>query len=88
MKSKRLGKTISDVEIHTTQFGIWLLIQDIEYFLSYKDYPWFRDSTLSNLYDVKLLHGHHLRWEALDIDLELEALQFPERYPLIYSKTK
>ena len=25
-----------------------------------------------------------LRWESLDIDVELEALSAPERYPLVW----
>ncbi|MEI6126634.1 MAG: DUF2442 domain-containing protein [Pseudomonadota bacterium] len=36
---------------------------------------------------MQLLHGYHLYWPDLDVDLELDNLEFPERYPL-KSKTK
>lgn len=87
MKLKKRGRPTSIIELHTSRFGLWLLVHDMEYFLSYKDYPWFADAKLSDLYAVTLLRGHHLRWDALDIDLELESLKHPERYPLIYSES-
>ena len=33
-----------------------------EYFLSYEDYPYFTDQTLSAIQNVQLLHGYHLFW--------------------------
>jgi len=50
----------------------------------YKDYPWFKEAKISEVYNVQLLHGMHLHWPDLDVDLELEALQYPEKYPLSY----
>jgi len=84
MKLKNLGKNISGVEIHTSPFGVWLLVHDTEYFLSYKDYPWFSDAKISELYNVELLHKTHLHWPNLDIDLNLDSLINPEKYPLTY----
>lgn len=52
--------------------------------MPYEHFPWFKQAKVSEIYNVKLLHGHHLRWEQLDIDLELESLEHPERYPLRY----
>lgn len=82
MKLKRLGKNISEIEIHTTINGLWLLVDGKEYFLSYKDYPWFKKSTVAELHNVSLLHRHHLHWPDLDIDLDLDSLEHPGRYPL------
>ena len=84
MKSNKLGKNISEIEIHTSPFGMWLLVCDTEYFLSYKNYPWFKEAKISDIYNVKLLHGAHLHWPTLDIDLDLDALESPEKYPLTY----
>lgn len=64
--------------------GIWLFIKGQEYFLSHKKYPWFMNAKLGDIYNLKLLHGSHLHWPALDVDLELASLQDPEKYPLIY----
>jgi hypothetical protein len=64
--------------------GIWIFVKDREYFLPYKDYPRFKEAKVSEIHNVKISHGSHLHWPDLDIDLELESLQYPERYPLIY----
>ncbi|WKZ20216.1 MAG: hypothetical protein QY310_06530 [Candidatus Jettenia sp. CY-1] len=34
--------------------------------------------------EVELFHNNHLRWEKLDIDLEIESLIDPDKYPLVY----
>jgi hypothetical protein len=62
--------------------GFWVLAAGREYFLDYENHPWFRDARVGELMEVELLHGHHLRWPALDVDLELESLAAPEKYPL------
>lgn len=85
MKLLRRGRAISKVEIQgISNHGIWLSAGEGEHFLSYKDYPWFRSATIKQIYHVKLLFGYHLRWPDLDIDLELDALKHPEKYPLVY----
>jgi len=28
------------------------------------------------------LHGNHLFWEDLDIDLDIDSIEHPEKYPL------
>ncbi len=85
MTSSTLGKITSEVEIsNISSHGLWLFINEKEYFLSYNQYPWFKNATLNNIFDVKLLHGHHLHWPQLDVDLELKSINNPENYPLIY----
>jgi len=85
MKSLRLGKNTSETEVlNISTQGIWLLANEREYFLPYKDFPWFKEAKVSDINDVELLHDNHLYWPALDIDLELECLENPESYPLIY----
>ena len=85
MKSPKLGKSTSEVEVQDVRKdGIWLYACGQEYFLDYKGYPWFRDATISEIYDVEFHHGHALRWPRLDVDLELESLEHPEKYPLRY----
>ena len=87
MKSQKLGKSTSALEVlNILKNGVWLLVNDREYFLPYEQYPWFRDATVSEIHNVKLVHGGHLHWVALDVDLEVESLNKPESYPLIYKK--
>lgn len=82
MKSLKRGKGISVNVENITPFGVWLFVREKEYFLSYKDFPYFRDQTLNSIQNVQLLHGYHLYWPELDIDLEIDNLKNPEKYPL------
>ena len=86
MTSSTLGASTLQVEVtNIDRFGFWLLVEDGEYFLLYEDFPWFRNATLDQILDVQLLHGDHLHWPALDVDLSLDALSQPEAFPLIYN---
>jgi hypothetical protein len=82
MKSLKHGEDISVSVENITPLGIWLFVKEKEYFLSYKDYPYFKDQTLSSIQNVQLLHGFHLYWPDLDVDLEIDNLETPEKYPL------
>jgi hypothetical protein len=82
MKSLGRGKAISVSVENITPFGIWLFVNGKEYFLGYGDYPYFQDQTLRSIQNVQLLHGYHLYWPALDVDLEIDNLEHPEKYPL------
>jgi hypothetical protein len=84
MKSLKNGSNIlaASVENITPQ-GLWMLINEKEYFLSYSEFPYFEDATIKDIHNVKLLHGFHLRWEDLDVDLDMDCISHPEKFPLI-----
>ena len=85
MKLAERGTSTSKVEIlNVSPYGVWLFVRGREYFLPYQEFPWFKDARLSEIENVKLLHGHNLRWEDLDVDLALESLGRLDRYPLKY----
>jgi len=85
MKLKTGGKSILKAEVvNVSSHGIWLLACDKEYFLPYDDFPWFKNAIIGAILDVQLVHGHHLRWPQLDVDLELQSLKNIEQYPLVY----
>lgn len=86
MKLKKLGKTTSSINVEASEYGIWLFVEDKEYFLPYKEYPWFKKAKTSELNNVKFLFSNHLHWPDLDVDLELKSLKQPEKYPLIYKE--
>jgi hypothetical protein len=88
MKSSKHSENILASVENITPFGIWLFVKDKEYFLSYRDYPYFRDQTLKSIQSVQLLHGYHLFWPELDVDLEIDNLENPERYPLKWKAIK
>lgn len=86
MTSSRPGTSTSEAEVtNVDSHGIWLLVGETEYFLPYERHPWFRNARLAEVLDVTLLHGRHLRWEALDVDLSLDSLVEPDKYPLNYT---
>ena len=64
--------------------GLWLLVGQMEYFVPFSDYPGLGTATLDQIFAVQLIAPDQLRWEALDIDIELEALAEPEHYPLAW----
>lgn len=85
MKLLAHGARTSNIEVlNISPHGVWLWVKGKEYFLPYDDHPWFKDASLGEIYRVRLLHGHVLRWEDLDVDLALESLEHPDRYPLKY----
>ena len=88
MKSEKNGtgtlEAPSKVEVQgVSPHGFWLLISGREYFLDFESYPWFREAKVDQIFNVTLLHEHHLFWNELDIDLDIEALKDPDRFPLI-----
>lgn len=62
--------------------GIWLLIGEKESFLSFEDFPRFRDASVGTIHNVELLNNNHLYWPDLDIDLAVESIEHPEQFPL------
>jgi len=82
MRLLKRGKDIFVTVENITPFGIWLFAKGREYFLSYEVFPYFKDQILSSIQNVQLLHGYHLYWPDLDVDLEIDNLENPEKYPL------
>jgi hypothetical protein len=85
-KSAKPGKHTSVVEVaNISQHGFWLLLDEVEHFLPFDQFPWFRDATVGQLLNVELPSPHQLYWPELDVDLAVESLADPDRYPLISS---
>lgn len=84
MKSALRGKLTSSVEVsNVSPDGFWLLLDDRELFLPFKQFPWFRDATIRQITAVERPQPHHLRWPDLDMDLAVESIEHPERFPLV-----
>ena len=84
MKSEIIGDATSRAEVlNVSPHGFWLLLDGREHFLDVENFPWFRQATLGQLFNVEVHHGDHLHWPQLDVDLDLERIEHPERYPLV-----
>ena len=84
MKSAKPGGNTSGVELQDVSArGLWLLVDQRELYLAFKEFPWFRNATVGQLAAIERLSPEHLRWPELDIDLTLDAIEHPEKYPLV-----
>ena len=84
MTSETPGPSTFPVEVtNVSPHGFWLFIGDQEVFLSFTDFPWFKDASIQAISRVELPSPHHLYWPDLDIDLAVESLTHPDRYPLM-----
>ncbi|MCA9762193.1 MAG: DUF2442 domain-containing protein [Gemmatimonadetes bacterium] len=78
------GPSISPVEVRrVTADGLWLALDGVEHQLLFRDFPWFRDEAVGDLFAVERPNRDHLRWPALDIDLAIDSVRDPARYPLV-----
>jgi hypothetical protein len=83
-KLKNPGKNIStkaEIQNISSQ-GIWVLINEKEFFMPFAEFPWFLKATIEQIYNVKFFHEKHLHWPALDVDIDLESLKYLDNYPL------
>lgn len=83
MNYKTLGEDTSRVEVtNISKHGIWLLNLDKELFLSYEDFPWFKDVSVGKILNVEEPSPGNFYWPDLDVDLEIESIEHPDRFPL------
>ena len=84
MTSVALGRNIFPAEVtNVSAHGFWLFVDDRELFVPFEHFPWFRDASIGAITNVELPSPHHLYWPDLDIDLAVESIEHPEKYPLV-----
>ncbi len=84
MRSGRRGESTLVAEVaNISANGFWLLVDERELFVPFKQFPWFRAATIGQLLNVRQPHKHHLYWPDLDVDLAVDSIEHPERYPLV-----
>ncbi len=81
--SNKPGKNTLEAEItNISKDGVWLLADDRELFMSYQDFPWFKDAPVGKILNVEQPSEGHFFWPDLDVDLTVDIIEHPERYPL------
>jgi hypothetical protein len=79
-----LGNSTSGSEVtNVSQHGVWLLLEHKELFLPFEHFPWFKDVPIGKVLHVEQPSAQHLYWPELDIDLAVESIRHPERFPLV-----
>ncbi len=77
------GNNTSVVEVtHISTNGVWILARNKELFMSYDDFPWFKDQTVNSIINVEEQSCGHFYWPDIDIDLTEEIIENPERFPI------
>lgn len=85
MNSSISGKNTLAYEVtNISRNRFWLLANDREYFISYSTYPEFLNMTLNQIFNVKSIDLKQFHWEEQDIDIDIESLEKPETFPLIF----
>ncbi len=83
MNSSAHGTSTLGTEVtHVSSHGIWLLSEGREHFLSYDDFPWFKDAPIGKVLNIEEASPGHFHWPDLDLDLGLDTIEHPEKYPL------
>jgi hypothetical protein len=75
-------KSISASVLSISKQGLWLLAGSKEYFLSHREFPWFKGAAVEHVLHVTQPAMDHLYWPDLDVDLHVHGLERPERYPV------
>ena len=86
MKSVARGKRFSgtaEVSMVTAE-GLHIVLDGSERFMPFKKFPWFEHATISQIMNVEYESADHLRWPDIDVDLHVESIDHPERFPLIW----
>lgn len=83
MNSKMLGKRTFQVEVtNISSHGIWILTSDRELFMPYEEFPWFKDVPIKKIPNIEEPTPGHFYWPDLDVDLGIDSIEHPERFPL------
>ena len=85
MSSSQPGTDISLSEVTNIEpLGFWILVGEREYFIPFAEYPVFQGASVQQIFRMEQLSPTQLHWPDLDADIEIEALEQPEYYPLVF----
>lgn len=85
MISSQPGTSISPSEVTNIEpLGFWILVDNKEYFVPFDDYPVFKGASIQQIFKMQRLSPTQLHWPDLDADIEIEALEQPKHYPLVW----
>ena len=78
------GASTLEVEVtNVSKHGLWLLLEAEELFMPFSEFPWFKDAPIGKLLNVERPSAEHLYWPDLDVDLAVDSIRHPERFPLV-----
>ena len=84
LKSNSQDTSVSVLMINDK--GIMLSVKGSDYFISYNRMPWIKNASIMDALNVQMSGRNAIEWPTLNIDLEIDSLKHPERYPLIMKR--
>ena len=84
LKNNTNGTSVSVLMINAQ--GIMISVGGQDFFLSYNRIPWMREASIKDVLDVQMSGNEAIEWPKLDVDLEIDSLRHPERYPLLIKR--
>ena len=83
MSSEPHGISTSRAEVtNISAHGVWLLAGGRELLMPYESFPWFKDVAVAKILNVEEPAPGRFHWPDLDVDLGVESIENPERFPL------
>jgi hypothetical protein len=83
MKSEKLGTATLEAEIsNISRHGFWVFLGDRELFVAFTEFPWFEQAPVSRILRVERPQVDHLYWPELDVDLSVDSIEHPDKFPL------
>lgn len=77
------GSATSTAEVtNISKHGFWMLVDDRELFVPFDEFPWFKRAPVDAILRLERPAPGHLHWPEFDVDLALDSIKHPERYPL------
>lgn len=81
-----MRKSTSANVLMINEQGMMLNVDGQDYFVSYNRVPWLRNATVRHTLNVQKCGDYAIEWPDLDVDLEIDCLKHPERYPLVMKR--
>jgi hypothetical protein len=84
MQSPPPGNHTSAVAVsNVSRNGSWLMHDDEELFVPLGEIPWCRDATIEQVCEAKWPSPRHRYWPKLDVDLAVDSIREPQKFPLV-----
>jgi Protein of unknown function (DUF2442) len=84
MRSEKPGSgTLQAEVVNISEAGFWICVNDRRLFLPFREFPWFEDQPVARIRNIERPRPDHLHWPDLDIDLSIESIEHPDRFPMI-----
>lgn len=89
MSSLAQKDNTSEIEVsHISSHGFWINVRGRNHFMSYEDFPWFKNQPIEAIENVVEFSEGRFQWPDIDIDLTEASIEVPELVPLETEKQK